>query len=154
MTHNLAEGDTAPNFTLPATGGKALSLNALRGKRVVLFFYPKDDTSACTKEALAFSSSARKFGARKAVVIGISRDTLASHERFAAKHDLKLRLASDEDGAVCDAYGVWREKKLYGRVYMGIERSTFLISEDGMILKAWRGVRVNGHVDEVLALLD
>lgn len=153
MTHIPDEGDQAPDFTLPATGGQALSLSGLRGKRVVLFFYPKDDTSACTKEALAFSSSAAKFGARKTVLVGVSRDSMASHERFAAKHGLKMRLASDEDGAVCEAYGVWKEKKLYGRTYMGIERSTFLIGADGVILRTWRKVKVEGHAEDVLAAL-
>jgi len=153
VTHIIAEGDKAPGFSLPATGGQTLDLADFRGRRVVLFFYPKDDTPACTKEALAFSSSARKFGARKTTVIGISRDSLASHEKYAAKRDLKVPLASDEDGSVCEAYGVWKEKKLYGRTYMGVERSTFLIDEAGVISRAWRKVRVDGHVEEVLAAL-
>ncbi len=153
MTHIPGEGDQAPDFTLPATGGQPFVLSAMRGRRVVLFFYPKDNTPACTKEALAFSSSAARFGARKTTVIGISRDSLASHERYAAKQDLKVRLASDEDGAVCEAYGVWTEKKLYGRVYMGIERSTFLIDADGVIRRVWSKVRVEGHAEEVLAAL-
>lgn len=153
MTHNLVEGDQAPGFSLPATGGKMLTLSEFAGRRVVLFFYPKDDTPACTKEALAFSSSAAKFRARKTVVIGISRDSLASHEKYAAKHALALPLASDADGAVCEAYGVWQEKKLYGKVYMGVERSTFLIDQAGVIRRVWRKVKVAGHAEDVLAAL-
>ena len=153
MTHNLAEGDQAPGFSLPATGGTTLDLASFAGRRVVLFFYPKDDTPACTKEALAFSSSAAKFRARKTAVIGVSRDSLASHEKYAAKHSLAIPLVSDADGAVCEAYGVWREKKLYGKVYMGIERSTFLIDETGVIRRVWRKVKVEGHAEDVLAAL-
>lgn len=146
---SLAPGDPAPPFKLPAAGG-AVSLKSLKGKIVVLFFYPKDDTTACTEEALNFTEKAAAFSELNAVLVGISRDPVASHEKFIAKHSLDLTLASDEDAAVCGLYGVWTEKSMYGRKYMGIERSTFLINQRGALVKMWRKVKVKGHVDEVL----
>lgn len=152
----LHTGDPAPDFTLPATasgdGGTdgPLTLSALRPKPVVLYFYPKDDTPGCTTEALDFTRLAAGFRAAGAVVVGISRDTLAKHEKFCAKHGLGITLASDEDGAVCEAYGVWVEKTMYGRTSMGIRRSTFLIDAAGKIAQVWPKVSVPGHADEVL----
>lgn len=145
------KGETAPPFTLPAAGGGAVNLKGLKGKIVVLFFYPKDDTAGCTQEALNFTENADAFAALDAVVIGISRDSVTSHEKFIAKHGLSVTLASDEDGAVCGLYGVWVEKSMYGRKYIGIERSTFLIDRKGKIVNTWRKVKIPGHVDEVLA---
>ncbi len=143
-------GDTAPDFTLPRDGGGELTLSALRPARVVLYFYPKDDTSGCTKEALGFTEAAEDFAAAGAQVIGVSRDSVAKHDRFVAKHGLKVALVSDEGGDVCESYGVWVEKSMYGKKYMGIERATFLIDGDGQIARVWRKVKVPGHVDEVL----
>lgn len=117
----------------------------------MLYFYPKDDTPGCTQEALNFTEKAKQFAAAKAAVIGVSRDSAARHEKFAAKHGLNVTLAADEDGLACEAYGVWGEKKLYGRSYMGVERATFLIDAKGRIARVWRKVRVPGHVEEVLA---
>ena len=147
----LSEGDKAPGFDMPTAGGGRVRLKDLKGKAVVLYFYPKDDTSGCTQEALRFTEKAAQFGKLGAQVIGVSRDSVASHEKFAAKHGLAVTLASDEQGEVCEAYGVWREKAMYGRKYMGIERSTFLIDPKGKVVKTWRKVKVPGHVDEVLA---
>jgi peroxiredoxin Q/BCP len=147
---SLKVGDKAPDFSLPADGGSTVSLRALRGKTVVLYFYPKDDTSGCTAEACAFRDSLPDFSQAKAAVVGISRDTPASHDKFKAKYKLPFPLASDEDGKVCEAYGVWVEKSMYGRKYMGIERSTFLIDGKGAIRSIWRKVKVPGHAEEVL----
>src|SRR5262245_64625397 len=143
-------GDKAPDFTLPTDGGGAVKLSALRGRGVIVYFYPKDDTSGCTKEACGFSDAQPDFGRAKAEVIGISRDSPASHDKFKTKHKLKLRLAADEDGAVSEAYGTWVEKSMYGRKYMGIERATFLIDAKGVVRGVWRKVKVPGHVDAVL----
>ncbi|MBL8558476.1 MAG: peroxiredoxin [Hyphomonadaceae bacterium] len=151
MGVGLDPGDKAPAFKLPVAGGGHVSLGGLKGKIVVLFFYPKDDTSACTQEALSFTEKADEFEALGAVVIGVSRDPVRSHDRFMAKHGLRLTLGSDEDGAVTERYGVWVEKTLYGRKYMGIERATFLIDRSGKVVKTWRKVKVKGHVEEVLA---
>ncbi|MES1157323.1 MAG: thioredoxin-dependent thiol peroxidase [Alphaproteobacteria bacterium] len=150
MTKPLNPGDPAPAFDLPAAGGGRVSLAGLKGKRVILYFYPKDDTPGCTTEALNFAEKAKQIAKANAVVVGVSRDSVASHDKFAAKHGLKLLLASDEDGKVCAAYGVWKEKSLYGRKFMGIERSTYLIDEKGRIKHIWRKVRVAGHADAVL----
>ena len=147
---DLKVGDPAPNFELPTAGGGRVSLADLKGKRVVLYFYPKDDTSACTQEALNFTEKTRQFAAANAVVVGVSRDKPAKHEKFAAKYGLKHILGSDEEAEMCARYGVWVEKKMYGRVHMGIERSTFLINEKGRIKRIWRKVKVPGHVEEVL----
>ena len=150
MANVLKPGDPAPPFDLPTAGGGAVSLASLKGQRVVVYFYPKDDTPGCTQEALSFTENAKAFAAAKTQVIGISRDSVAKHDRFAAKHGLTVLLASDEDGAVCEAYGVWVEKTLYGRTFMGVERATFLIDEKGRIQRVWRKVRVPGHVEDVL----
>lgn len=147
----ISEGDTAPDFQLPRDGGGTLSLADFRGKPVVVYFYPKDDTSGCTKEAVGFSALADAFAAAGAEVIGISPDPVKSHDKFKAKHDLKVTLASDEEKQAIEAYGVWAEKKMYGRTYMGVERSTFLIDRDGRIARAWRNVKVPGHAEAVLA---
>lgn len=148
---SLEVGDKAPDFTLPGDGGKTVSLSALAGKTVVLFFYPKDNTPGCTKEACGFRDALPDFSAVDAVVIGISKDSPKSHDAFKAKQRLNFPLASDEDGSVCDAYGVWKEKSLYGRTFLGIERSTFLIDGTGVVRRIWRKVKVPGHVEEVLA---
>jgi peroxiredoxin Q/BCP len=146
----LNPGDPAPKFDLPAAGGGRVSLASFKGKRVVLYFYPKDDTTGCTREALDFTEKADDFAAAKTVVVGVSRDSVASHDKFAAKRGLNLLLASDEDGKVCTSYGVWVEKSMYGRKYMGVERATFLINKKGEIEQVWRKVKVPGHVDDVL----
>lgn len=142
--------DTAPDFTLPVTGGGDVTLSALKGQAVVLFFYPRDDTPGCTKESIGFSASLADFEAAGAKVFGISRDTMAKHDKFAAKHDLSVPLLSDEEGTVTEAYGVWVEKNMYGKKSMGIERATYLIAADGTIAQIWRKVKVPGHVEAVL----
>lgn len=149
-TSPVAEGTKAPDFTLPTDGGGSVTLSALAGKPVVVYFYPKDDTSGCTKEAIGFSESKAEFDALGVTIIGISPDSPTKHDKFIAKHDLTIRLAADEDKTVAEAYGVWVEKSMYGKKYMGVERSTFLIAADGTIARAWRKVKVPGHVDEVL----
>ncbi|MDA0367500.1 MAG: thioredoxin-dependent thiol peroxidase [Proteobacteria bacterium] len=149
----LSEGDKAPAFNLPSDGGKNLKLSDYKGKKLVLYFYPKDDTPGCTKEAIGFSEDAAKFKRAGAVVIGASKDTVAKHEKFRDKYGLKIPLVSDEDGSLCDDYGVWTTKMNYGKSYMGIERSTFLIDEKGKIAKVWRKVKVDGHVEAVLEAL-
>jgi peroxiredoxin Q/BCP len=146
-------GDPAPPFELPTAGGGSVSLASLKGKRVVVYFYPKDDTPGCTQEALSFTENAKAFARANTVVIGVSRDSVAKHDKFTAKHGLTVLLASDEDGLVCEAYGVWVEKSLYGRKFMGIERATFLIDEKGRIHHVWRKVRVPGHVEDVLKMV-
>lgn len=140
----------APDFTMPVTGGGEISLSDLRGKIVVLYFYPRDDTPGCTMEAIEFSADLPSFRQAGAEVYGISRDTLAKHDRFAAKHDLTVPLLADVDGAVTQAYDVWVEKNMYGKKMMGIERATFLIDAQGNIARIWRKVKVAGHVQEVL----
>jgi thioredoxin-dependent peroxiredoxin len=150
MAKTLKPGDPAPPFDLPTAGGGRVSLADLKGKRVVLYFYPKDDTPGCTQEALSFTEKAKAFAATKTAVVGVSRDSVAKHDKFAAKHGLELILASDEDGEVCNRYGVWVEKTLYGRTYMGVERATFLIDAKGRLTRIWRKVRVSGHVEEIL----
>lgn len=149
--NRVAEGEKAPDFTLPTDGGGSVSLSALQGKPVIVYFYPKDDTSGCTKQAIGFSESKSEFEAAGATIIGISPDSAAKHDKFIAKYDLTIQLAADEEKTVADAYGVWVEKSMYGKKYMGVERSTFLVAADGTIAKAWRKVKVPGHVDEVLA---
>jgi len=143
-------GKAAPTFTAPTDGGGKLALKDLKDSKVVLYFYPKDDTSGCTKEAIAFTENIAKFKRAGAVVIGVSKDTPAKHDKFIEKHGLKVQLVSDEDGAICEKYGVWVEKSMYGRKYMGIERATFLIDENGKVAKVWRKVKVPGHAEEVL----
>ena len=147
----ITEGKKAPAFTLPDTDGKRVSLEDFEGRNLVLWFYPKDDTPGCTTEAKDFTELKRKFSANGITVVGVSKDSVAKHDKFADKHDLRITLASDEDGAVCDKYGVWVEKKNYGRTYMGIERSTFLIDAKDRIAKVWRKVRVKDHAEAVLA---
>jgi peroxiredoxin Q/BCP len=147
----LAIGDVAPDFDLAADGGGRVSLAALKGQQVVLYFYPKDDTSGCTSEAKGFTEAAAAFKAARAVVVGVSKDSVASHDKFKAKYELDLTLGSDPEGAALEAYGVWVEKSMYGRQYMGIERATYLIGADGRIKQVWRKVKVPGHVQAVLA---
>ncbi len=143
-------GKKAPDFVLPDDNGGEVRISKLKGRPVVLYFYPKDDTSGCTQEAKDFSCIAGEFAAAGAELIGISPDGLKSHQKFKAKHDLSLRLLSDEEKAVATAYGVWVEKSMYGRKYMGVERSTFLIDKSGKLARIWRKVRVPGHAEEVL----
>ncbi|MDE0808416.1 MAG: thioredoxin-dependent thiol peroxidase [Alphaproteobacteria bacterium] len=147
----IVVGDKAPSFKMPADGGGELSLDALKGKAVILYFYPKDDTPGCTKEACGFRDALPDFSAANAAIIGVSKDSVAKHDKFKAKYDLPFALGADEDGAVCEAYGTWVEKSMYGRKYMGIERATFLIDGEGVLRGVWRKVKVNGHVDAVLA---
>lgn len=146
----LSPGDDAPEFEAPSDGGGAVSLCALRGRKVVLYFYPKDDTSGCTKEAIAFTGLAAEFEAAGAVVLGVSKDSVKKHEKFKEKHGLGVTLLSDEAGGLCESYGVWTEKSMYGKTYMGIERSTFLIDGAGKIAEVWRKVKVPGHAEAVL----
>jgi len=147
---SLEVGDKAPNFNLPTDGGGNISLKDLKGETVILYFYPKDDTPGCTKEACGFRDALPNFSKAKAKVIGVSKDPVKKHDKFKDKYDLTFPLASDEDGAICEAYGAWVEKSMYGRKYMGIDRSTFLIDGKGVIRGIWRKVKVPGHVDEVL----
>ena len=147
---SLAEGDTAPDFQMPATGGRSVSLDGYKGKAFILYFYPKADTPGCTKEACAFQEALPKFGAIGLDVIGVSPDKLKPIEKFAAKYNLTFPLASDEGHPVADRYGTWVEKSMYGRKYMGMERTTFLIGADGKVLKVWRKVSVPGHADQVM----
>ena len=143
----------APDFTLATDDGGSVTLSKLKGKSVILYFYPKDDTSGCTAEACGFRDSFPNFRKTDAAVIGISRDSVASHDKFKKKYELPFTLASDEDGKVCEKYGVWVEKSMYGRKYMGIERATFLVDEKGVVRKVWHKVKVPGHVEEVTAAL-
>lgn len=140
----------APDFTLPSTGGGDVTLSALKGKPVVLFFYPRDNTPGCTKESIGFSESRAAFEAAGALVFGISKDSMSSHDKFVAKQNLTVPLLSDEHGTACEEYGVRKEKNMYGKTYMGIERSTFLIAADGTIAQIWNKVKVPGHVEAVL----
>ena len=147
---NPAVGDTAPDISLPRDGGEIVNLSDFSGKNVVLYFYPKDDTPGCTKEAIGFTDSVAAFDGLNTVILGVSKDSVKKHDKFIAKHDLKIALLSDEDGDVCERYGVWVEKSMYGKTYMGIERATFLIDGNGKIVQVWRKVKVPGHVDAVL----
>jgi peroxiredoxin Q/BCP len=146
----LQAGGAAPDFTLPTDGGGSVTLSSLKGQQVILYFYPKDDTTGCTAEACGFRDAEASFRGAKTKVIGISKDSVARHDKFKKKYDLPFTLASDEHGHVCEDYGVWKEKSMYGRTYMGIERTTFLIGADGKIKRVWNKVKVNGHVAEVL----
>ena len=150
MSKDLWPGDAAPAFSLPADDGSTVSLVDLRGRTVVLYFYPKDDTSGCTSQAQGFTAAAEDFRAAGAEVLGVSKDSVKSHVKFRDKYGLDLRLLSDEGGEMVERYGVWVEKSMYGRKYMGIDRSTFLIDRDGVIRRVWRKVKVPGHVEEVL----
>ncbi|WP_313105413.1 peroxiredoxin [Brevundimonas sp.] len=147
---DITEGQAAPAFDLATDGGGRVTLDGLKGQSVVLYFYPKADTPGCTTEGLDFSALAEQFAAVNAVVIGVSRDAVKKLDRFMAKHDLKVVLGSDEDGLVCEAYGTWIMKKLYGREYMGVERATFLIDGAGVVRRVWRNVKVKGHAEQVL----
>jgi thioredoxin-dependent peroxiredoxin len=149
----LKEGSPAPAFTMPTDGGGKISLADLKGSKVVLYFYPKDDTPGCTTESCAFRDAFHEFDKLNTQVIGISKDSPESHDKFKKKFNLNFPLASDTDGKVCEAYGVWQEKSMYGKKYMGIDRSTFLINENGKIERIWRKVKVDGHVDEVKSAL-
>lgn len=146
----LESGTTAPDFTLPRDGGSDVTLSAYRGQKVVLYFYPKDNTPGCTTEALDFTARKDAFEAAGTVVFGISKDSVKKHENFCQKHSLGIPLLSDADGTVCEDYGVWQEKQMYGKTHMGIVRATFLIDEDGTIARVWPKVKVDGHADEVL----
>ena len=146
----ISEGDKAPAFKLETDGGKTVALKDFAGKPFVLYFYPKDDTPGCTKEAIDFSASAAQFRKLGVPVLGVSKDSVASHDKFKKKHALAISLGSDSEGSMIESYGSWVAKSMYGRKYMGIDRSTFLIDAKGRIAKIWRKVRVPGHVEEVL----
>ena len=146
-------GQKAPDFTLPKSGGGDVSLSDYAGKYLILYFYPKDDTPGCTKEAIGFTEELASFKAIGAEVLGVSKDKVAKHDKFIAKHELGIPLGSDETGEMIESYGSWIEKKMYGKTYMGIDRSTFLIGPDGTFLEIWRKVRVKEHVATVLDAL-
>ena len=147
----ISEGQTAPDFTLPRDGGGSVTLSGFRPGKVVLYFYPRDDTPGCTLEAQDFNARLADFAAAGATVIGLSKDSVKSHDKFCRKHGLGIVLASDETGHVSEDYGVWGEKSMYGRTYMGIERTTVLIDGEGRVARVWNKVSVKGHADEVLA---
>jgi peroxiredoxin Q/BCP len=147
---NLKVGDKAPEFTLPSGAGKEISLKGFRGKKVVLYFYPKDDTSGCTKEACSFRDNLARVRRLGAAIVGVSADPVGSHKKFSDKYDLPFPLLSDESKNIIKAYGVWKEKSMYGKKYMGIERTTFIIDEKGAIAHIFPKVKVDGHADEVL----
>jgi peroxiredoxin Q/BCP len=147
----LNDGDQVPDVTLTGMDGAPLSLAAFRGNKLVLYFYPKDDTSGCTREAQDFTALASDFEKAGTWILGVSKDDPKKHQKFTEKYELKVSLASDMDGSVCEAFGTWGEKSLYGRKYMGIERATFLIDRDGTVARVWRKVKVPGHAEEVLA---
>ncbi|MGY6697624.1 MAG: thioredoxin-dependent thiol peroxidase [Roseinatronobacter sp.] len=146
----LENGELAPDFTLPRDGGDTVTLSALRPSKVVVYFYPRDDTPGCTTEALEFTSLIAEFDAADTKVIGISKDTVAKHDKFVSKHALGVILASDHESDVCENYGVWVEKSMYGKTSMGIERATFLVDSEGRLAKVWRKVKAKGHAAEVL----
>ena len=146
----LSIGDVAPSFEVNIDGSGKFSLSEAKGSPVVLYFYPKDDTPGCTKEACGFRDAFPDFSALNATIVGVSKDTVTKHDKFKAKYELPFHLASDEDGSLCEAYGTWVEKSMYGKKYMGIERATCLIDASGVIQGIWRKVKVNGHVEEVL----
>ena len=146
----ITQGQIAPDFTLPRDGGGSITLSALRPQKVVLYFYPKDDTPGCTLEAQDFTARLADFTAAGAVVIGLSKDSVKAHDKFCKKHGLSIILASDEGGTTCEDYGVWLEKSMYGKTYMGIERTTVLIDSAGAVARVWNKVSVKGHADEVL----
>jgi peroxiredoxin Q/BCP len=149
----MKTGDTLPEFNLPINGGGQLSDNDLKGKWTILYFYPKDMTPGCTTEALDFSEMSAEFEKLGASIVGVSKDSPARHDKFVEKHDLKVTLISDEEGKLCEAFDCWVEKKMYGKVYMGIERSTFLIDPHGKIREVWRNIKVKGHAEKVLEAL-
>jgi peroxiredoxin Q/BCP len=148
---SLIEGDLAPDFDLPGSGGERIALGSFADRKLVLYFYPKDDTSGCTAEAIDFNGLHGEFAKAGAQIVGMSPDSAAKHDKFCSKYELSLSLAADEGKETLQAYGVWVEKSMYGRKYMGVERSTFLIDRDGRIAKIWRKVKVPGHAQEVLA---
>ena len=150
MSQALQIGDAAPDFDLPADGGGRVRLADFKGRKLVVYFYPKDDTSGCTTEAQGFTAAAADFAAAGASVVGVSKDSVKSHDKFKAKYDLNLTLGADVDGAMVEAYGVWVEKSMYGRKYMGIERTTYVIDGESRIVNLWRKVKVAGHAEEVL----
>lgn len=150
MTKEIKVGSKAPAFSMPQAGGGKIALKDLKGKNVVLYFYPKDMTPGCTTEAIDFTQAAKAFDKANTVVIGVSKDSVERHEKFRDKHDLSVVLASDEQSEICEKYGVWQEKSMYGKTFMGIVRSTFLIDGNGVVQKIWPKVKVKGHVDEVL----
>lgn len=151
MTQRVIQtGESVPEIALPRDGGNVISLQGLRPSPVVLFFYPRDLTSGCTKEAIAFSQLRAEFDALGAKVFGISKDTVASHDKFVAKHDLTVPLLSDAEGDIAEQFGVWQEKKMYGKTFFGIVRSTFLIDGTGVLVREWRKVKVDGHAEDVL----
>lgn len=147
-------GQVVPDFTLEASGGKPMSLSDFRGKFVVLYFYPKDMTPTCTTQACQFRDDHVRFAAANAHVVGVSPDPVKSHEKFAEKHELPFPLLSDPDKHVCELFGVWQEKTMFGRKYMGVVRSTFLIDPQGVLVKEWRNIRIKGHIDAVLAAIE
>lgn len=147
----LQIGDKAPNFSMPTDGNGTTSLSDYAGQTLILYFYPKDDTSGCTAQACAFTDNMAGFNAAKCAVLGVSKDTVKKHDAFKAKYNLNFSLASDAETQTCENYGVWVEKSMYGRKYMGIERTTFLIDGNGIIQKIWNKVKVNGHIEDVLA---
>ncbi|MGA7326025.1 MAG: thioredoxin-dependent thiol peroxidase [Rhodomicrobium sp.] len=149
----INEGDTAPDFVLPDAEGKIVKLSSFKGRYKIVYFYPKDDTSGCTKEAQSFTELKPEFDKLNTEIMGISPDQVKSHAKFRDKYGLQVTLLADENKEAINAYGVWAEKKMYGKSYMGVERSTFLIGPDGKVLKAWRGVKVPGHTEEVLEVL-
>jgi peroxiredoxin Q/BCP len=150
MAKTLKEGDPAPDFDLPTDGGGRFKLSGQRGEAVVVYFYPKDDTSGCTLEAIDFSGRKAEFGRAGTTIVGLSPDSVRDHDKFKAKHNLTIMLAADEEKQTAEAYGVWMEKSMYGRKYMGVDRSTFLVDKTGAIARIWRKVKVDGHVQEVL----
>lgn len=153
MALKLEKGAKAPNFTLPRDGGGQVSLLNFKGKYLVLYFYPKDDTSGCTKEAIEFNALKQEFEAIDSEILGVSPDSITAHAKFKTKHNLDIALGSDETKAMLEAYGVWVEKSMYGRKYMGVERSTFLIDQKGNVAQAWHKVKVPGHAEAVLKAL-
>ncbi len=150
----LETGHKAPDFSVPDENGNIISLDDFKGKKLVLYFYPKDSTPGCTVEARDFTAHVKDFDAAGAMVLGASKDSRKRHQNFIAKQELAITLLSDEDGILCEAYGVWVQKKLYGREYMGIERATFLIDENGVIRNIWRKVKVKDHVEAVLQAVE
>ena len=146
----LSEGDPVPDVRLEGMEGQAISPTDFRGQKLVIYFYPKDDTSGCTREAQDFTALAPEFEKAGVWILGVSKDDAKKHRKFIDKYELKVPLATDPDGSVCEAFGTWIQKSMYGRKYMGIERATFLIDQDGVIQRIWRGVKVPGHAEEVL----
>ena len=146
----ISIGDKAPEFNVSINGGTQFGISDAKGKNLILYFYPKDDTLGCTKEAIEFTEHLDAFDAQETIIFGVSRDSVKKHDKFIAKYDLRIRLISDEDGSLCEAFETWVEKKMYGKSYMGIERATFLINAEGEIAHIWRKVKVSGHVEDVL----